>query len=339
MNTNELKEYLEIIVDMEKSIYMQKRTIEKMKQEIEVLGIRRKITKPELSVDAQMGVFVKIGLVFATFVTLALGIGSGILGIELLSPTDENMIWKIIYVVLGLLFLGGAAKLLEISFEAAQYVCQIKKAKIDYKNAQDEYRAYNKADKMRVREELIHREYIITQLQELEEIHKSTMETLEKFYDKNIIFPKYRNLVMVCSLYEYICAGRCTSLEGSDGAYNILETEIRLDKIIIQIDTAIKELNSLKNGQYMLLSVIQETNRQSDLIFNSLNNVGANIQNINENMSEHNRIQNEQILKMQQNTCIAAYYAEQSQKELQYMNRMNYLSGKNNATFYNFPPS
>ena len=52
-------------------------------------------------------------------------------------------------------------------------------------------------------------------------------EHLQKIYDKNIIFPKYRNLTMVCSLYEYICAGRFTELEGPNGAYNCLETEIR----------------------------------------------------------------------------------------------------------------
>ena len=89
----------------------------------------------------------------------------------------------------------------------------------------------------------------------------------------------------------------------------------------------------------MLYSAIQESNRHSDMIIDSINNMSNGLKNLNENMNEHNRVQDEQIKKIQQNTYFAAYCAEQSQKELQYMNRMNYLLGKNDDVFYNFPPS
>ena len=42
-------------------------------------------------------------------------------------------------------------------------------------------------------------------------------------------------MVMVCSLYEYVCSGRCDTLAGHEGAYNIWEMEIRLDKIVTQL--------------------------------------------------------------------------------------------------------
>lgn len=339
MTRNELEEYLEIIVDMEKSVYMQKIIIEKMEQEIENLGIRRKIIKPEPSVDAEIGILIKLGLVFASFATIVLGIGSGILGIVLLKPDNAILIWKIIYIVVGVLFLGGAVKLLEISFEAISYLYRCKKAKLEYEEAKAKYKEYIRADKKRVKEELIHREYIITELQKFEELHKSTVWTLEKFYEKNIISPNYRNFVAVSSLYEYIRDRRYYSLEGPDGAYNRFEEEIRLDRIIAELDTVVRCLSSIRNSQTMLYSAIQESNRRSDMIIDSINNMSNGLKNLNENMNEHNRIQDEQIKKIQQNTYFAAYCAEQSQKELQYMNRMNYLLGKNDDVFYNFPSS
>mgnify|MGYP001864484039 FL=1 len=81
-------------------------------------------------------------------------------------------------------------------------------------------------------------------------------------YDKNIIFPKYRRLPLVCSLYEYFCSGRCSTLEGHEGAYNILEMEIRLDRIITQMDMVITRLESIRDGQYVLYSAIQDSNRK-----------------------------------------------------------------------------
>lgn len=47
MNTAELKEYLGIVVDMEKNIYLQKHLISNFDREIETLKISPKFTNPE----------------------------------------------------------------------------------------------------------------------------------------------------------------------------------------------------------------------------------------------------------------------------------------------------
>ena len=72
---------------------------------------------------------------------------------------------------------------------------------------------------------------------------------------------------MVCSLYEYIRAGRCTELEGHEGAYNILETEIRLDRIILQLDKVVAQLEQIKHTQFMLYSAVQESNQPAWIAF------------------------------------------------------------------------
>lgn len=90
---------------------------------------------------------------------------------------------------------------------------------------------------------------------------RQSSDCLQELYRRNIIFPKYRNLVMVCSLHEYICAGRCSTLEGRDGAYNILEAEMRVDHIITQLDHVITQLNAIQRNQYELYTVLQ-SNRE-----------------------------------------------------------------------------
>ena len=54
--------------------------------------------------------------------------------------------------------------------------------------------------------------------------HNSMLESLElalqKHYEQNVIFPKYRNLVAITTINEYLMSGRCYELEGPNGAYN-----------------------------------------------------------------------------------------------------------------------
>ena len=88
-----------------------------------------------------------------------------------------------------------------------------------------------------------------------------TCNIRNRFYNQNIIHPKYRNLVAVCSLYEYFETGRCNTLTGHEGAYNIYEKEIRLNRIIMQLDEVIENLNKIRSTQYELFQAINTCNR------------------------------------------------------------------------------
>ena len=90
---------------------------------------------------------------------------------------------------------------------------------------------------------------------------KKTLGDLVKakneLYSTNVIFGKYRDIVALTSFYEYLVAGRCDSLEGKDGAYNIYESEIRTNQIISQLNDVMDSLEQIKNGQYMVYSTIK----------------------------------------------------------------------------------
>ncbi len=106
------------------------------------------------------------------------------------------------------------------------------------------------------------RELCGTMEQELTE----TKEVLAQLYGENVIFPKYRNLVAVCSLYEYLMSGRCTRLTGHDGAYNIYENEVRLDRILTKIDMVVQRLDQIKENQWMLYDTIRQGNEISQRV-------------------------------------------------------------------------
>ena len=66
--------------------------------------------------------------------------------------------------------------------------------------------------------------------------YEKIIRNLVSFYSKNIIYPKYRGLVPIAAFYEYFNSGRCDTLTGHEGAYNIYETEIRMNIIIAKLD-------------------------------------------------------------------------------------------------------
>ena len=90
----------------------------------------------------------------------------------------------------------------------------------------------------------------------LEKPLKETKENLERVYSKNSIYPKYRNLPALTSIYEYYVTGRCEELSGPYGAYNLYEDEVRKDKIISQLNTVIANLEQIKQNQYKLYEQI-----------------------------------------------------------------------------------
>lgn len=335
MKPEELKEYLGIVVDMEKNIFMQGQTKSQWEREIAGLGKPHEFqepfrpeetplprmsetpappppTKPEqpkivrypnrafwitLTVDA---------IYYATYLPH---------GIELLAAAP------LACVIMGIIV---AAITAVIVFFFGDDMGTLKK----YSNQKREYTAASK-------------------------------ETLKQIYDKNIISPKYRNMVMVCSLYEYVCTGRCDTLEGHEGAYNLLELEIRLDKIVTQLDRVVEMLGRIQQSQYMVYSAIQDANQQSAKILEStyqmtdqlqafqasnwkmLGGIQAGMQRgilAAEQQSVTMAQMTQQLSALQATSALTAYQTERTRTELHYMNRMNYLSGKNDEVFFNLPP-
>ena len=99
------------------------------------------------------------------------------------------------------------------------------------------------------------------EVDKLDEPLRKARNLLEELYDMDIIFPKYRNMVAMCTMYEYFASGRCTELTGPNGAYNLYEQELRQNLIINQLENINENLEQVKQNQYILYQGIMETNK------------------------------------------------------------------------------
>ena len=102
---------------------------------------------------------------------------------------------------------------------------------------------------------------------------RETALQLEKLYDKDVIFAKYRNLVAMSAICEYLSSGRCDKLEGMGGAYNLYEEEIRLNLVITQISKVIEHLDQVKENQFLLYSQVTAANAQLNRMADDIENM------------------------------------------------------------------
>lgn len=163
------------------------------------------------------------------------------------------------------------------------FLSDLKKA---VKEAQDEKKAYPEKLKEVERQKQNREEKIEQKKNQLASIPsliskseqelKQTRELLKKYYDIGIIYPKYWGMVPICQIYEYLESGRCFSLFGPDGAYNLYESEVRSNLIISKLDDVIDKLDDLGAGQQMLANIIRDSNRKIDRLSQSFERIEEN---------------------------------------------------------------
>ena len=100
-----------------------------------------------------------------------------------------------------------------------------------------------------------------------------TKDLLKKFYAVDCIYPKYRTLPALTSIYEYFITGRCDSLIGPHGAYNLFEDEVRKDMVISQLSTVIANMEQIKNNQYQLYQQVSYIQQNTQEIENELKQI------------------------------------------------------------------
>ena len=93
---------------------------------------------------------------------------------------------------------------------------------------------------------------------------KETTCLLENIYERNVIYPKYRNLIAMTEIHEYLDSGRFAELEGPLGAYNRYEDEVRLNRIITQIGQVIQNLENIKENQSLLYNRLSDVKTSLD---------------------------------------------------------------------------
>lgn len=140
------------------------------------------------------------------------------------------------------------------------------------------------------------------ELDELADQYNKTLEIVDKLYDLDIIYEKYQELIPVSSFYEYIASGRCNSLTGPSGAYNLYENEARMNVIITKLDEINTKLDIIAQNQQVLADEMRKANNLSFQINNKIDKLTNASQSLIQNteiIGYHSMIasKNTEILK------------------------------------------
>lgn len=394
MTTVELTEYLGILLDMEKEQETETQLIEKVKIQVDALGIAKEIEAPVRNVPEKPGeplmgeiknkkeiynltsnltMVVILGVILLVVGFNMIGYGAVALGVSFLG---------LVIAVLGLVIAGGSFRYMQIliseeneteeknkkilaenskkqkNYQERLHVYEHEYAQKtnEYENAYKEYKVKVEEENKRLVREEQEKAALNTTLQQITVRKSKGAKALGKLYDMDVVYPKYRNLSMISSLYEYFASGRCSTLEGHEGAYNILEQEIRLDHIVLRLDQVIVNLEKIRQNQYMLYEAMQSVNANVSRLYGAVltmnDNIKRGMEAIYERQGEQidvlcqqGKIQdqqmaelNAQIAELQKTSEVTNYINERNQRELHYMNRMNYLAGNYDNPYGNYAP-
>lgn len=124
------------------------------------------------------------------------------------------------------------------------------------------------------------------EINDLEMKCRKTQSILAQAYNMGIIYKDYRNIYAVSAFLQYFRSGRCNTLTGYEGAYNLYENERRLNLILMKEDQI---LENQEATQSLLRNAIIENNR-------SVERLDANVSSA--------------IGRIEDNTAISTYNSE-----------------------------
>lgn len=272
-----LLEHLYQIKRLEVILHTYKQTSEKMSEEANKKGKKYHFNAPQMGAAtnysdvAEGTLWVWFG-VFAciAFVILRIIFGTqSNVGVGLID-TPLNLLQIGFHLVLAAIC-GGVltAGVYFLILAPAHHIRGTKIAKKVYKEERKEYELCVANDNKRVEKEKNEKKELQTQIGTMQDKYAEVEQSLNKLYDLNIVYPKYRGLIPICMFCEYLESGRVTQLTGADGAYNLYENEIRLNLIIVKLEEIASKLEQIQRNQYMLYEALNEINYTANRIYDA----------------------------------------------------------------------
>ena len=147
---------------------------------------------------------------------------------------------------------------------------------------------------------------------------RESEDLLIQLYDMVGLDRKFRNIVPVAYMYEFVKLGVSTKLDGTDGLYYLTMQELRMDQMQYKLDTIIDKLDTLIDQQHSIYRELTSINRRCDDM------IAASVRNTDAILAQNNLIsdQNEVLKQISTNTAVAAYNAERVAKEQEYQSYM-----------------
>lgn len=257
-------DYLERVIELEKSVYILDELDKKLQIKIDYLGKERFIPNPveeHASFKECLEVSVTGGMI----------LGMAVCAIGALFA-DDGLIMKIINVFLsgaGGVFIGGV---IGAVLSPVWYLIGYARAQARLNAASNEREIKIAHDQQRVRKEQEQVKQLKKVLGEVRQKKQETQALRNRFYEGGPIYQDYRSFAAVCSFYQYFRSGKCTTLKGHEGAYVLYDYERKMDMVLEKLTDIQRNLAQIQRNQYKLYTVIEDGNKKVDrLIAESVN--------------------------------------------------------------------
>lgn len=265
---DKLKKYLEDVKNIETTIFTQQTLLNTLDYQLNNLELENKeIWKPDKETFHSNSVWVFIDIFFKRILPIA-GI---VILLSIFRDTRE---------IFNLTFINSIFLIITIDIiysaiityktflnEKANYKQKMKA----YENSYNNYLEKIELEKQRVASETLKKEYLEIQYDELYSTYSNSLETVEQMYNLDFIFPKYRNFAAMTQIAEYFLSGRCDRLDGPNGAYNLYESELKMNMIFDKLNVVVNNLEQIRRNQYMLYEEISESNKIAEQLLGSIN--------------------------------------------------------------------
>lgn len=322
MQENDLKVGISMLYDMELNNYMMARSETELEKEMSGLGFAEHIDPPQKPHLPKFKYNCQTSF-FLNFAIFAVPVGV---------PLFFLMLASVGLSVAGLAFLGGLTLFALIFFldyrkERKKHDLVMRKRKDDYDKSYGLYKLARDLDSERVAKEKNQQKLIIEQKNALVLKREDASTKLSEFYDKMGINEKFRNLVAMGYMNEFISLGISNKLEGTDGLYYLIMQELRWDQLQLSVQEIVDKLDAVIDSQRSLYYELMAINRRCDALVDATVSMAAEISKNNELISENNvlvsennRLQavgnytSERILKEQEYSNFMTYYYERSRR-------------------------
>ncbi|MGN0522044.1 MAG: hypothetical protein ACI4IQ_05340, partial [Eubacterium sp.] len=149
----------------------------------------------------------------------------------------------------------------------------------------------------------------------IREIKSEVEATLYELYNLRIngvlcLHPNYQGLIPISIIYGYFDTGRCSQLQGHEGAYNLYEDEKMKGMIINKLDVVSKQLGELNNAMVYVGKAIEECNERLSELESTSERMISSVNSMNSNISNQLNGVSNQMSAIESNTANSAYYAE-----------------------------
>lgn len=293
MGKEELKAYLEQVHALEMDIYTMDEAIQQLKSRRRVVRKKQEYDKPCRRIVAKPKEDTSKGDM-AYRITWFLGT----VVIAFLSVISLGILLAIVISVFGFFgskFLGKQVEgVVNTAVNGQKQRAQQKKQEkwdTQYENEFAEYRKNIQSEDTRYDAEFQevskYNADIDRQIGEIQQAKEATKQTLDRLYAVGVIYPKYRALVPVTMFCEYIASGRRGVLEGTNGMYDLYESEIRAGIIISelqkikevmntishQLGTISGQLNNVRESQFMLYNAMEKGNEMASQLCASMESI------------------------------------------------------------------